>query len=250
MGKKENINKVVLAYSGGLDTSVILKWLEEAYDCEVVTFSADLGQGAELDEAKKKAEDLGVKEIFVEDLKNEFVKDYVFPMFRANTLYEGSYLLGTAIARPLIAKKQIEIAKEVGADAVCHGATGKGNDQIRFELAYYGLNPDIKVIAPWREWDLNSRKKLIEFAEKNQIVITKDNLGEDPYSVDANLLHTSSEGKLLEDPSKECPEDVYQRTVSPEDAPDKATYIEVEFDKSFSIILIVYIIFFKCNMFF
>ena len=161
MGKKENINKVVLAYSGGLDTSVILKWLEEAYDCEVVTFSADLGQGAELDEAKKKAEDLGVKEIFVEDLKNEFVKDYVFPMFRANTLYEGSYLLGTAIARPLIAKKQIEIAKEVGADAVCHGATGKGNDQIRFELAYYGLNPDIKVIAPWREWDLNSRKKLI-----------------------------------------------------------------------------------------
>ena len=208
-----------------------MKWLEEAYDCEVVTFSADLGQGAELDEAKKKAEDLGVKEIFVEDLKNEFVKDYVFPMFRANTLYEGSYLLGTAIARPLIAKKQIEIAKEVGADAVCHGATGKGNDQIRFELAYYGLNPDIKVIAPWREWDLNSRKKLIEFAEKNQIVITKDNLGEDPYSVDANLLHTSSEGKLLEDPSKECPEDVYQRTVSPEDAPDKATYIEVEFEQ-------------------
>ena len=205
MGKKENINKVVLAYSGGLDTSVILKWLQETYDCEVVTFSADLGQGAELEEAKKKAEDLGVKEIFIEDLKNEFVKNYVFPMFRANTIYEGSYLLGTAIARPLIAKKQIEIAKEVGADAVCHGATGKGNDQIRFELAYYGLNPNIKVIAPWREWDLNSRKKLIEFAEKNQIVITKDNLGEDPYSVDANLLHTSSEGKLLEDPSKECP---------------------------------------------
>ena len=231
MGKKENINKVVLAYSGGLDTSVILKWLQETYDCEVVTFSADLGQGAELEEAKKKAEDLGVKEIFIEDLKNEFVKDYVFPMFRANTIYEGSYLLGTAIARPLIAKKQIEIAKEVGADAVCHGATGKGNDQIRFELAYYGLNPNIKVIAPWREWDLNSRKKLIEFAEKNQIVITKDNLGEDPYSVDANLLHTSSEGKLLEDPSKECPEDVYQRTVSPEDAPDKATYIEIEFEK-------------------
>ena len=232
MGKKENINKVVLAYSGGLDTSVILKWLQETYDCEVVTFSADLGQGAELEEAKKKAEDLGVKEIFIEDLKNEFVKDYVFPMFRANTIYEGSYLLGTAIARPLIAKKQIEIAKEVGADAVCHGATGKGNDQIRFELAYYGLNPNIKVIAPWREWDLNSRKKLIEFAEKNQIVITKDNLGEDPYSVDANLLHTSSEGKLLEDPSKECPEDVYQRTVSPEDAPDKATYIEIEFEKA------------------
>ena len=173
MGKKENINKVVLAYSGGLDTSVILKWLQETYDCEVVTFSADLGQGAELEEAKKKAEDLGVKEIFIEDLKNEFVKDYVFPMFRANTIYEGSYLLGTAIARPLIAKKQIEIAKEVGADAVCHGATGKGNDQIRFELAYYGLNPNIKVIAPWREWDLNSRKKLIEFAEKIKLLLQK-----------------------------------------------------------------------------
>ena len=231
MGTKENIKKIVLAYSGGLDTSVILKWLQETYDCEVVTFSADLGQGAELEEAKTKAKSLGVKEIFIEDLKNEFVKDYVFPMFRANTLYEGAYLLGTAIARPLIAKRQIEIAKKVDADAVCHGATGKGNDQIRFELAYYGLNPDIKVIAPWREWDLNSRKKLIEFAEKNQIVITKDSLGEDPYSVDANLLHTSSEGKLLEDPAKECPEDVYQRTVSPENAPDKATYIEVEFEK-------------------
>ena len=203
MGTKENIKKIVLAYSGGLDTSVILKWLQETYDCEVVTFSADLGQGAELEEAKTKAKSLGVKEIFIEDLKNEFVKDYVFPMFRANTLYEGAYLLGTAIARPLIAKRQIEIAKKVGADAVCHGATGKGNDQIRFELAYYGLNPDIKVIAPWREWDLNSRKKLIEFAEKNQIVITKDSLGEDPYSVDANLLHTSSEVKLLEDPAKE-----------------------------------------------
>ena len=201
MGTKENIKKIVLAYSGGLDTSVILKWLQETYDCEVVTFSADLGQGAELEEAKTKAKSLGVKEIFIEDLKNEFVKDYVFPMFRANTLYEGAYLLGTAIARPLIAKRQIEIAKKVGADAVCHGATGKGNDQIRFELAYYGLNPDIKVIAPWREWDLNSRKKLIEFAEKNQIAITKDSLGEDPYSVDANLLHTSSEGKLLEDPA-------------------------------------------------
>ena len=188
MGTKENIKKIVLAYSGGLDTSVILKWLQETYDCEVVTFSADLGQGAELEEAKTKAKSLGVKEIFIEDLKNEFVKDYVFPMFRANTLYEGAYLLGTAIARPLIAKRQIEIAKKVGADAVCHGATGKGNDQIRFELAYYGLNPDIKVIAPWREWDLNSRKKLIEFAEKNQIVITKDSLGEDPYSC---LLYTS-----------------------------------------------------------
>ena len=192
MGTKENIKKIVLAYSGGLDTSVILKWLQETYDCEVVTFSADLGQGAELEEAKTKAKSLGVKEIFIEDLKNEFVKDYVFPMFRANTLYEGAYLLGTAIARPLIAKRQIEIAKKVGADAVCHGATGKGNDQIRFELAYYGLNPDIKVIAPWREWDLNSRKKLIEFAEKNQIAITKDSLGEDPYSVDAlSLIHIS-----------------------------------------------------------
>ena len=229
MSKDKKINKVVLAYSGGLDTSVILKWLEEKYECEVVTFTADLGQGAELDDAKEKAESHGVKEIFIEDLREDFVKNYVFPMFRANTLYEGKYLLGTAIARPLIAKRQIEIAHEVGADAVCHGATGKGNDQVRFELAYYGLDSNIKVIAPWREWDLNSRTKLINFAEKHQITIMKDKRGEAPFSVDANLLHTSSEGKLLEDPSIECPEDVYQRTISPEKAPDKPTYIEIGF---------------------
>ena len=229
MSKDKKINKVVLAYSGGLDTSVILKWLEEKYECEVVTFTADLGQGAELNDAKEKAQSHGVKEIFIEDLREDFVKNYVFPMFRANTLYEGKYLLGTAIARPLIAKRQIEIAHEVGADAVCHGATGKGNDQVRFELAYYGLDSNIKVIAPWREWDLNSRTKLINFAEKHQITITKDKRGEAPFSVDANLLHTSSEGKLLEDPSVECPEDVYQRTVSPEKAPDEPTYIEIGF---------------------
>ena len=229
MSKDKKINKVVLAYSGGLDTSVILKWLEEKYECEVVTFTADLGQGAELNDAKEKAQSHGVKEIFIEDLREDFVKNYVFPMFRANTLYEGKYLLGTAIARPLIAKRQIEIAHQVGADAVCHGATGKGNDQVRFELAYYGLDSNIKVIAPWREWDLNSRTKLIDFAEKHQITITKDKRGEAPFSVDANLLHTSSEGKLLEDPSVECPEDVYQRTVSPENAPDKPTYIEIGF---------------------
>ena len=229
MSKDKKINKVVLAYSGGLDTSVILKWLEEKYECEVVTFTADLGQGAELNDAKEKAQSHGVKEIFIEDLREDFVKNYVFPMFRANTLYEGKYLLGTAIARPLIAKRQIEIAHEVGADAVCHGATGKGNDQVRFELAYYGLDSNIKVIAPWREWDLNSRTKLIDFAEKHQITITKDKRGEAPFSVDANLLHTSSEGKLLEDPSVECPEDVYQRTASPEKAPDKPTYIEIGF---------------------
>jgi argininosuccinate synthase len=229
MSKDKKINKVVLAYSGGLDTSVILKWLEEKYECEVVTFTADLGQGAELNDAKEKAQSHGVKEIFIEDLREDFVKNYVFPMFRANTLYEGKYLLGTAIARPLIAKRQIEIAHEVGADAVCHGATGKGNDQVRFELAYYGLDSNIKVIAPWRKWDLNSRTKLIDFAEKHQITITKDKRGEAPFSVDANLLHTSSEGKLLEDPSIECPEDVYQRTVSPEKAPDEPTYIEIGF---------------------
>ena len=229
MSKDKKINKVVLAYSGGLDTSVILKWLEEKYECEVVTFTADLGQGAELNDAKEKAQSHGVKEIFIEDLREDFVKNYVFPMFRANTLYEGKYLLGTAIARPLIAKRQIEIAHRVGADAVCHGATGKGNDQVRFELAYYGLDSNIKVIAPWREWDLNSRTKLIDFAEKHQITITKDKRGEAPFSVDANLLHTSSEGKLLEDPSVECPEDVYQRTVSPEKAPDEPTYIEIGF---------------------
>ncbi|MEE2667641.1 MAG: argininosuccinate synthase [Pseudomonadota bacterium] len=231
MGKKKKIKKVVLAYSGGLDTSVILKWIQEEYGCEIVTFTADLGQGSELDEAKEKAKDFGVKEIFVEDLRDEFVSNYVFPMFRANTLYEGEYLLGTAIARPLIAKRQIEIAKSVGADAVCHGATGKGNDQLRFELAYYSLNPEIKIIAPWREWHLNSRKKLLAFAEKNQIKITKDSQGEDPFSVDSNLLHTSYEGKLLEDPSIECPEEVYQRTVSPELAPDRASYITITFKK-------------------
>ena len=229
MSKDKKINKVVLAYSGGLDTSVILKWLEEKYECEVVTFTADLGQGAELDDAKEKAKSHGIKEIFIEDLREDFVKNYVFPMFRANTLYEGKYLLGTAIARPLIAKRQIEIAHEVGADAVCHGATGKGNDQVRFELAYYGLDSNIKVIAPWREWDLNSRTKLIDFAEKHQITIMKDKRGEAPFSVDANLLHTSSEGKLLEEPSVECPEDVYQRTIAPEKAPDKPTYIKIGF---------------------
>ncbi|MEM8800271.1 MAG: argininosuccinate synthase [Pseudomonadota bacterium] len=229
--ERSPVNKVVLAYSGGLDTSVIMKWLETEYRCEVVTFTADLGQGAELEEAKRKAERLGVKEIFIEDLREEFVSDYVFPMFRANALYEGIYLLGTAIARPLIAKRQIEIARQVGADAVCHGATGKGNDQVRFELGYYALNPGIRVIAPWREWDLNSRTKLIAFAEQHQISIPKDKKGEAPFSVDANLLHTSSEGKLLEDPWVEAPEDVYARSVSPEAAPDTPTYIDVRFEK-------------------
>lgn len=231
---KENtmsINKVVLAYSGGLDTSIILKWLRDEYECEVVTFTADLGQGEELEPARKKAEMLGVKEIFIDDLREEFVRDFVFPMFRANALYEGTYLLGTAIARPLIAKRQIEIAKQVGAEAVCHGATGKGNDQIRFELGYYALNPDIKVIAPWREWDLNSREKLIDYAEQHQIPIAKDKRGESPFSVDANLLHTSSEGKLLEDPWEESPEYVYGRINSPESAPETPTYIEIEFEK-------------------
>lgn len=226
-----DIKKVVLAYSGGLDTSVILKWLQETYRCEVVTFTADLGQGEELEPARKKAEMLGIKEIFVEDLREEFVKDFVFPMFRANALYEGQYLLGTSIARPLIAKRQIEIAKKTGADAVAHGATGKGNDQVRFELSYYGLNPEIKVIAPWREWDLTSRTRLIEYAEKHQIPVAKDKRGEAPFSVDANLLHSSSEGKVLEDPWQEPEEMVYQRTISPEDAPDKATYITIGFEK-------------------
>ncbi len=229
--KKNKVKKVVLAYSGGLDTSVILKWLQENYGCEVVTFTADLGQGEELEPARKKAKMLGVKEIFIEDLREEFVRDYVFPMFRANTLYEGVYLLGTSIARPLIAKRQIEIAKMVGADAVAHGATGKGNDQVRFELSYYANKPDIKIIAPWREWDLNSRSKLIDYAEKNQIPVAKDKRGEAPYSVDANLLHTSSEGKILEDPSQPAPEYIYQRTVSPESAPDKPTIIEIKFKK-------------------
>lgn len=225
-----DIKKVVLAYSGGLDTSIILKWLQNEYNCEVVTFTADLGQGEELEPARAKAELLGIKEIFIEDLREEFVRDYVFPMFRANALYEGIYLLGTSIARPLIAKRQIEIAAATGADAVCHGATGKGNDQVRFELGYYGLNPDIKVIAPWREWDLVSRQKLIEYAEKNQIPIPRDKRGEAPFSVDANLLHTSSEGKALEDPAHPCPEYVYQRTVSPEDAPNTPTEIEIGFE--------------------
>lgn len=225
-----DVKKVVLAYSGGLDTSIILKWLQTEYDCEVVTFTADLGQGEELEPARAKAEMLGIKEIYIEDLRETFVKDYVFPMFRANALYEGIYLLGTSIARPLIAKRQIEIAAQTGADAVCHGATGKGNDQVRFELGYYALNPDIKVIAPWREWDLTSRQKLIEFAEKNQIPIPRDKRGEAPFSVDANLLHTSSEGKALEDPASPCPEFVYQRTVSPEDAPDTPTEIEIAFE--------------------
>jgi len=223
--------KVVLAYSGGLDTSIILKWLQEEKGCEVVTFTADLGQGEELEPARRKAEAAGVKEIFIDDLREEFVRDFVFPMFRANALYEGLYLLGTSIARPLISKRQIEIAHQVGADAVCHGATGKGNDQVRFELGYYALDPEIKVIAPWREWELNSRNKLIEYAEKHNIEIAKDKRGEAPFSVDANLLHTSSEGKVLEDPYEEAPDYIYQRTVSPEEAPDKATYIEVGFER-------------------
>ena len=230
---KGNVRKVVLAYSGGLDTSVILKWLQEAYGCEVVTFTADLGQGEELEPARKKALMLGIKpdNIFIEDLREEFVRDYVFPMFRANALYEGQYLLGTSIARPLIAKKQIELAEKVGADAVAHGATGKGNDQVRFELTYYALKPDIRVIAPWREWELESRTKLIDFAEKHQIPIAKDKRGEAPFSVDANLLHSSSEGKVLEDPALEADSIVYQRTISPEEAPDKATYVAIGFER-------------------
>ena len=225
--------KVVLAYSGGLDTSIILKWLQETYGCEVVTFTADLGQGEELGPARKKAELLGIKQenIFIEDLREEFVADYVFPMFRANAVYEGVYLLGTSIARPLIAKRQIEIARQTGADAVCHGATGKGNDQVRFELTYYALEPSIKIIAPWREWAFKSREDLIEFAEKHQIPIAKDKRGEAPFSVDANLLHSSSEGKVLEDPSQKPPEIVYQRTISPMDAPDKVTTIKIGFQK-------------------
>ena len=226
-----DVKKVVLAYSGGLDTSVILRWLQDVYDCEVVTFTADLGQGEELEPARQKAEMLGVKEIYVEDLREEFVRDFVFPMFRANAVYEGVYLLGTSIARPLIAKRQIEIAAETGADAVAHGATGKGNDQVRFELGYYGLNPDIKVIAPWREWDLTSRTRLIEYAEHHQIPVPKDKRGEAPFSVDANLLHISAEGKVLEDPSEEAPEYVYSRSVRPEDAPDTPTYVEIGFEK-------------------
>ena len=229
----KGIKRVVLAYSGGLDTSIILKWLHTTYGCEVVTFTADLGQGEELEPAREKALLLGIKpeHIFIEDLREEFVRDYVFPMFRANAQYEGLYLLGTSIARPLIAKKQIEIARQVGADAVSHGATGKGNDQVRFELSYYALEPDIKVIAPWREWDLLSRTALIEFAQKNQIPIARDKRGDAPFSVDANLLHSSSEGKVLEDPANETPDYVYSRTISPEDAPDKATYVTIDFER-------------------
>src|SRR5476651_352179 len=233
----KSIKKVVLAYSGGLDTSIILKWLQTTYGCEVVTFTADLGQVEELEPARQKALLLGIKpeNIFVEDLREEFVRDYVFPMFRANAVYEGQYLLGTSIARPLIAKKQIEIAEKVGAVAVSHGATGKGNDQVRFELGYYGLEPDVTVIAPWREWDLTSRTKLIEFAEKHQIPIAKDKRGEAPFSVDANLLHASSEGKVLEDPAQEVPDYVYSRTIDPEQAPDKATIITIDFEKEFEL---------------
>ena len=225
--------KVVLAYSGGLDTSIILKWLQIEYGCEVITFTADLGQGEELEPARAKAEMLGIKpeNIHIEDLREEFVRDFVFPMFRANAVYEGLYLLGTAIARPLISKRLVEIAAENGADAISHGATGKGNDQVRFELAAYALNPEIKVVAPWREWDLGSRTRLIEFAEAHQIPIAKDKRGEAPFSVDANLLHTSSEGKVLEDPAVDAPDYVYQRTVAPEDAPDTPEFIEVGFEK-------------------
>ena len=225
-----DVKKVVLAYSGGLDTSVILRWLGDTYGCDVVTFTADIGQGEELGPARERAESLGIGEIFVEDLREEFVRDYVFPMFRANALYEGTYLLGTAIARPLIAKRQIEIADAVGADAVAHGATGKGNDQVRFELAYHALNPAITIIAPWREWDLDSRTKLIEYAQKHGIPTPKDKRGEPPYSTDANLLHISYEGKALEDPWVEPDESLFQRTVAPEDAPDAPTYLEIGFD--------------------
>jgi argininosuccinate synthase len=228
-----DIKKVVLAYSGGLDTSVILKWLQQTYDCEVITFTADLGQGEELEPARAKAKLMGVRDenIFIDDLREEFVRDYVFPMMRANAVYEGLYLLGTSIARPLIAKRQVEIARQVGADAVSHGATGKGNDQVRFELGYYALAPDIKVIAPWREWDLHSRSALIAFAESHQIPVAKDKRGEAPFSTDANILHTSSEGKVLEDPWDEVPDYVYSRTVNPEDAPDTPETITVDFER-------------------
>ena len=226
-----NPSKIVLAYSGGLDTSVILKWLQEKYQCEVITFTADIGQGEEVEPARKKAQTLGVKKIYIENLENTFVKDYVFPMFRCNTIYEGIYFFGTSIARPLLAKRQIEIAKSEGADAVAHGATGKGNDQVRFELSYLAQDPDIKVIAPWREWELSSRTKLIEYAEKHQIAIAKDKRGEAPFSVDANLLHVSAEGKILEDPWIEPEEYIYSRTVNPMEAPDKPTEITIEFSK-------------------
>jgi len=233
MATKEKIKKVVLAYSGGLDTSIILKWLQETYGAEVITFTADLGQGEELDPAREKALMLGIKpeNIFIEDLREEFVRDYVFPMMRGNALYEGVYLLGTSIARPLIAKRQIEIARKMGADAVCHGATGKGNDQVRFELGYYALEPGIKIIAPWREWSYKSREDLIAFAEQHQIPVAKDKRGEAPFSVDANLLHSSSEGKVLEDPNEEPPPYVYMRTIAPEEAPDKPTVVTIGFEK-------------------
>ena len=228
---KRSFDKVVLAYSGGLDTSIILKWLQTVYECEVVTFTADLGQGEELEPARRNAENLGIREIFIEDLREEFVREYVFPMFRMNAVYEGVYLLGTSIARPLIAKRLVEIAHETGAGAIAHGATGKGNDQVRFELNAYALDPDITVIAPWREWDFKSRTDLIDFAEKNQIRVPKDKRGEAPFSVDANLLHSSSEGKVLEDPAGEPPEYVFQRTIAPEDAPDEPTIVEIGFTK-------------------
>ena len=237
--QKREVKKVVLAYSGGLDTSIILKWLQTTYRCEVVTFTADLGQGEEIEPAREKALLLGIKphNIFIEDLREEFVRDYVFPMFRANALYEGTYLLGTSIARPLIAKRQIEIAEKVGADAVAHGATGKGNDQVRFELSYYALKPDVTVIAPWREWELRSREALIAFAEQHQIPIAKDKRGEAPFSVDANLLHASSEGKVLEDPAQEVPDYVYSRTLDPEAAPDAAAYVDIEFERGDAVAL-------------
>ncbi len=231
MSIKGSVKKVVLAYSGGLDTSIILKWLESELGAEVVTFTADLGQGEELEPARKKAEMLGIKQIYIEDVREEFVRDFVFPMFRANAVYEGTYLLGTSIARPLIAKRLVEIAAETGADAIAHGATGKGNDQVRFELAAYALNPDIKIIAPWRDWSFKSRTDLINFAQLHQIPVPKDKQGEAPFSVDANLLHSSSEGKVLEDPNVEPPDYVFQRSVSPEDAPDSATVIEIDFSK-------------------
>ncbi|MAP18076.1 MAG: argininosuccinate synthase, partial [Aurantimonas sp.] len=231
MAQHRDIKKVVLAYSGGLDTSIILKWLQTEYGAEVVTFTADLGQGEELEPARKKAEMMGIKEIYIEDVREEFCRDFVFPMFRANAVYEGTYLLGTSIARPLISKRLVEIARETGADAIAHGATGKGNDQVRFELSAYALAPDIKVIAPWRDWEFKSRTDLLDFAEKNQILVTKDKRGEAPFSVDANLLHSSSEGKVLEDPAESAPEYVHMRTISPMDAPDEVTEIQVGFEK-------------------
>ncbi len=237
MSAAKDVKKVVLAYSGGLDTSIILKWLQTELGAEVVTFTADLGQGDELEPARRKAEMMGIDQIYIEDLREEFISDFVFPMFRANALYEGVYLLGTSIARPLISKRLVEIAAETGADAIAHGATGKGNDQVRFELSAYALNPDIRVIAPWRDWSFRSRTDLIEFAEKHQIPIPKDKRGEAPFSVDANMLHSSSEGKVLEDPAEEPPAYVYQRTVSPEEAPDQATLVEIEFEKGDAVAL-------------